>query len=138
MKIRAGFVSNSSSSSFLCRGIKVPTEEFIKVMGIDLSKMGNDYEDDQLGIDQYVCYEAPECRKLENLELCTQTIRSFFDGTEAGEIIIGKSLSHGYDGEVAEVEEPDDEEIKGLLSQAGFSNAWELRTYMQYISNDNY
>ena len=37
MKIRQGFVSNSSSSSFVVRGVKIPTKEVIKIFNIDLS-----------------------------------------------------------------------------------------------------
>jgi len=120
------------------RGIKISTEEYIQVMGIDLSQMDEKYKNNACEIDSYVCYNASDSKKLNDLNLEVTTIRSFFDGKEAGEIIIGKPLSHGYDGEVAEVEEPNDEEIKTSLSLAGFEDVTNLRTYMQYISNDNY
>ena len=51
MKIRAGFVSNSSSTSFVLRGTKLTTEEIIKVLNIPQDEI------DEFEEDEYELYE---------------------------------------------------------------------------------
>lgn len=136
MKIRNGFVSNSSSSSFVIRGLTIPTKELIEILDIKIE----DSTIDKCELDYYVAYESESIKVKElskdNLEL--QTIRSFFDGKESGEIIIGQHLGHGHDGEVCEIEEPNDTDIIDRLKKHKIPITKPLRTYMQYISNDNY
>lgn len=134
MKIRIGFVSNSSSSSFVVRGVKVPTDKIIKLFNIDPSE-NKEENKDSVERDNYIAYESTD--KVKKDGLCMETIRSFFDGEEHGEIIIGQTIETGEDGEVKELEEPDDNAIIEKLNKYDLK-VKKLRTYMQYISNDNY
>jgi hypothetical protein len=136
MKTRQGFVSNSSSSSFLIRGVKIPTKDLIRLFKIDLST--DTYNAKEPGTDQdsYIVYDAPELKTLrKDLEL--QTIRCFFDGEEFGEIIIGQNIGTGEDGEVKELEEANDKEILDKLKKFGLKTN-KLKFFLQYVSNDNY
>jgi hypothetical protein len=138
MKIRNGFVSNSSSSSFVIRGTKINTDECIKLFSIDTSD--SDCYDLNKPTDKDAFVQDQLYSKLSKDGLEIETIRSYFDGEEAGEIIIGVDICHdedGLDGVVVELDEPDDKQIKEKLAKYNI-HPGKLRTYMQYVSNDNY
>ncbi|MCK9428937.1 MAG: hypothetical protein M0R17_02865 [Candidatus Omnitrophica bacterium] len=138
MKIRNGFVSNSSSSSFVIRGTKVNTDECIKLFNIDTSD--EDCYNLNKPTDKDAFVQDRLYSKLSKDGLEIETIRSYFDGEEAGEIIIGIDISNendGLDGVVVELDELDDNQIKEKLAKYNI-HPKQLRTYIQYISNDNY
>ena len=129
MKTRNGFVSNSSSSSFIIRGIKVKDEEAIKVLGLNPDEIEED-----------CVWDVASC-KLSDLEskLEAQTTTYYFGGDPTGETIIGKCYDPD-DGVILEIQDDAkaDEEIRGALKKLGFKNAEKLSTFFQYVSNDNY
>ena len=142
MKIRTGLVSNSSYSSFVIRGTKVKTEDVMRIFGIskeDISKFYKEPFEEIKGtdIDSCIAWEMEQLSVLDTKNLEAQTIKSFFDGKESGEIIIGEDLDCGNDGVVYEIPESNDQDIIKRLAEVGIQ-VTELRTYIQYVSNDNY
>ena len=126
MKIRNGFVSNSSSSSFVVRGTRVKKEELAKLLKINIKELD---------------WKADNKLSSVNKEFCTASTRYYFGGKEQDDIIIGLKIESN-DGKVTEV--PDDSmrdvailetfEKIGLLALREIT----LSTFFQYISNDNY
>jgi hypothetical protein len=135
MKQRLGFVSNSSSSSFVIRGVKTSEGEIVenvKKAGLKVYDRFSDIPEEERGL---YMYEGVS----ENLDI--QSTRYFFGGDETDECVVGKSLSTFDDGEVVELPEGDqiDAEVVEELKTLGINvKPSELRTYIQYISNDNY
>ena len=126
MKIRNGFVSNSSSSSFVVRGTKVKKEELAKLLKVDIKELDWKADDKLFSV---------------NKGFCTASTRYYFGGEEQDDIIIGMRIESN-DGKVTEV--PDDSmrdvailegfEKMGLLALRDIT----LSTFFRYISNDNY
>jgi len=116
MKIRNGFVSNSSSSSFVIRGVRIKDEELQKLWNVT----GNSY----LG-------ECAE-RKLD-----VEEDRDYFNDKKAEYMIVGISQNELEDGCVIELQDTDDDAIKKQLEENGIK-VEKLSTFIQYISNDNY
>ena len=143
MKLHVGFISNSSSSSFVVRGIKVSRDELIKVLGLDIDKKKLEEEYDgnlfyaiieeaylkekKLGIDIETMVTGPVEEELED----DDPLKKFF--------IVGKSLGEMDDGVVYDLGETkiDDKEVIQLLEKAGFK-VEKLSTFVRYLSNDNY
>jgi hypothetical protein len=118
MKIRTGFVSNSSSQSFLVRGIRVKKDIAAKAFGVD----------------------SFEKIPYKPNGLVIEDTRDYFDGAETDDCIVGIDMGDLEDGVVLEIPNTNDDEVVKKLTAAGipvFSNN-DLSTFVQYISNDNY
>ena len=129
MKVRTGFVSNSSSSSFIIRGMKLTSDEIIKALNIhqeiDGLNDGDIYE---------FLYD-----KLDDLDFSVEVDGNYFGGKDYGTLIVGKSIGYLEDGEVVELSDrtlEQDKEIIEKFEALGFKGI--LKTYVQMVSNDNY
>lgn len=128
MKIRQGFVSNSSSSSYIIRGVVITEEE-----AIALSKSGKELSDgydlrDAMD-DMFPFYSAITAFERRNC----------FEGDDETGYIVGKSLGSLDDGsftEIRDFSEDEDAELLTTLSELGVFGT--LRTYVKMVSNDNY
>lgn len=131
MKLRNGFVSNSSSSSFIIRGTKLKTDEIIKTLNIPQSEI-DDFDNDE--------YELFDFLSGKFKGLSVEVDGNFFGGRDYQTMVIGKSIGHLEDGEVTELPDVTTEQDKEIIEKfetLGFEIK-ELKTYIQMISNDNY
>jgi len=108
MKIRNGFVSNSSSSSFIIAGKKAPR----MTIDVDISSLveytiNNKVELDEYFIDQY-CYESIEEMKSED-----KWVSDNYDNCL-------KELDKGNTIYAGEVSSDDDDQYSSLIYYGGF------------------
>ena len=131
MKVRNGFVSNSSSSSFIIRGMKLTTDEIIKTLNIPQSEIDELQEDE---------YELMELLGSKFDGFSVEPDGNFFGGQDYETLVIGEYVGDLDDGEVMELQEftpEDDAKILAKFEALGFTDK-SLRTYVQMISNDNF
>ena len=125
MKFRVGFVSNSSSSSFILRGIRISEAELESLWNLKTI----DANGKEVVLDSWI--------KARDFGLDIESTRDYFDGEETGEVVVGVDFGGLEDGCVMELDQPDDEVVKQLLAKSGII-AEKLSTFAQYVSNDNY
>jgi len=115
MKIRSGFVSNSSSSSFIVHGVKIKIEEFENLKNKDL---------------------------VRGLGLVIQEDKNYFSDSMSENYIVGKCGGWLEDGEVKKLQwltENEKTELIEKFDKIGIViNSNQIETYIQYVSNDNY
>lgn len=132
MKVRNSFVSNSSSTSFVIRGIEIKTQKVLDQLSMEFKCK---YCDPQA--DDCDCVAHKIDSKLKGLN-CKSTV-DFFDGEQTGTVIIGSKLCDLNDGVVEKLPNPNDEKIKEKISEAlNMNEVKKLHTFVQFVSNDNY
>ena len=103
MKIRINFVSNSSSTSFVIRGIRIPINIAVSVFKADIAKLLE--EDSSYNIqDEYgKLYEAiSEYREDVSVE-CTRNYFETDSSKKDTDVIIGINILDANDGVVEEI-----------------------------------
>jgi hypothetical protein len=129
MKIRQGFVSNSSSSSFIMRAAKFTQKELIKALGIEDKVEKCD--------DEYDIYEEIGMSLPPDIDI--ESTGNYFGDLDFENLIVGKNIGRFEDGEVTEVDyqtKESDKKILEKLKSIGLEG--DLKTFVQMISNDNY
>ena len=130
MKIRNGFVSNSSSSSFIIRGMKLTKDEIIKTLNIPQEEI-DDFEEDDYEFSEFLG---------SKLGFSIQPDGNYFGSRDYNTLIVGESIGHLNDGEARELKDrtpEDDAKIIAKFEALGFTGKI-LKTYVQMVSNDNY
>ena len=134
MKTRQSLVSNSSSSSFIIRGIKVDYRDVCNLVGKVIPEpLTSEYEDKAGDLENFL-EEKYKC------SLTVTPVKNYFNFNDPYEdVIIGLNSQTSFeDGDIVKIEPVDDVDPKVLadLKKIGYDNP-QLATWVQYVSNDN-
>lgn len=114
MKTRKGFVSNSSSSSFIIQGIVIEGE---------------------LGESLY----NKSWSELNALGIKVKELRDYFSDDEPEGYLVGIDIGSMCDGVPTKIKQLPVTEVIEVLKKVGIhANPEEVSVYVQFISNDNY
>lgn len=131
MKVRNGFVSNSSSSSFVVRGVKLKIDKLAKRLEIDPLAPSLFYK---------ICGKIG-C-SWGNGKVVVESTKSYFNRNEDidnMDVIVGVQLVDLDDGVPKVLLDIDDTKIRQRIEKKiGSIEKEKLQTYAQYISNDNF
>lgn len=136
MKTRTGFVSNSSSSSFIIRGMMLSAQEIIDTLNLQ-DEIEREKESGYMLTDYNLYYFL--AKKFEGNGFSVENSGNYFGSKDWKHLVIGQSRGYLEDGEVMEFEDlspEEDAEILNKFKSLGFDGT--LKTYIQMISNDNY
>jgi len=135
MKVRQGFVSNSSSQSFVIRGIKIDTKKLSKLCEITWVKSDTELSDLFTDVQNHVT------DKLDGYTV--EPTGCYFGDVDYKEVIVGKELESLEDGCATEYDNKaitaQDKKIVEDFKQIGIDiDEKDLSLFVQYISNDNF
>jgi hypothetical protein len=142
MKTRNGFVSNSSSQSFVVHGILVSKEEVLSKLPVSFDEEHPYYSG---LIEDAITKKCPNIKCGWRGNINAFSYLNWFrasDGEKPTHFIIGKQMDEPKDGDWvgASITPQENEKIREQLSEILDmpSEKIQTQTFFQYVSNDNY